>query len=264
MFSQTDIRRLKVFTVFSIVLFSNSLFAAHALPEFSARYAIQKFDIKLAEAHYQLRYTESGYKFSQNTTLFGLAGIFSDDTIAATSFIDETENDLLLTKHIYRQTGKEKNRDEDINIQWQTDKNTAIGSITGIVRNKEINLKTETQIWDALSFQVPLMIEANEDVKTYPYTAILKGEIDTYNFVLTSTKVISFADKEYKILQMVRSDPHRDRQLHVWLVPALHNIPIIIESYRDGKEHSRAQLESVQFNDKPPINDQVTDDSDDF
>ncbi len=262
--SQIDIQQLKVFAVFITALFSNTLFAAHALPEFSAKYAIQKFNTKLAEAHYQLCYTESGYKFSQNTTLHGLASLFADDTISATSFIDDTGDNLLLTKHSYRQTGREKSRDEDINIQWQTDKNTRIGKITGIVRSEEINLKTDTAIWDALSFQVPLMIEANEDIKQYPYKAILKGKIDTYNFVLTSTKVISFADKEYKTLQMVHSDPHRDRQLHVWLVPALHNIPIIIESYRDGKEHSRAQLESVQFDDEPPLKDQLMDDNDDF
>ena len=261
---RTGFLQLKIFTLLIITLFSNALYAAHALPEFSARYAIQKFDSKIAQALYQLSYTESGYKFSQDTTLHGLASLFADDTVSATSFIDDAGDTLLLTKHSYRQTGREKNRDEDISIRWRADNHTRTGDITGIVRNKEINLKTDKAVWDALSFQIPLMIEANEDVKKYPYTAILKGEIDTYNFVLTSTKVISFADKEYKALQMVRSDPRRDRQLHVWLVPALHNIPVIIESYRDGKEHSRAQLESVQFNNEPPLNDQAIDDNDDF
>ena len=179
--------------------------------------------------------------------------MLAKDTVSATSLIDEVGDNLLLTKHSYRQTGREKNKDEDINIQWQTYKNTRKGKITGIVRNKEINLKTNSEVWEALSFQIPLMIEANKDVKEYPYKAILKGEINTYNFVLTSTKKISFADKEYEALQMVRADPHRNRQLHIWLVPALHNIPIIIEYYRDGKKHSRAQLESVQFNNEKPI-----------
>jgi len=244
---------LKLISIFISVLFSHNLFAAHALPEFSAKYAIQKLGTKLAEAHYQLRYTESGYEFSQNTTLHGVAAMLAKDTVSATSLIDEVGDNLLLTKHSYRQTGREKNKDEDINIQWQTYKNTRKGKITGIVRNKEINLKTNSEVWEALSFQIPLMIEANKDVKEYPYKAILKGEIDTYNFILTSTKKISFADKEYEALQMVRADPHRNRQLHIWLVPALHNIPIIIEYYRDGKKHSRAQLESIQFNNEKPI-----------
>jgi hypothetical protein len=264
MTEQTTMQKLKVIAIFITALFSNTLFAAHALPEFDAIYAIQKLGIKLAETSYKLHYTESGYVFSQDTTLHGVASIFASDTASATSFVDEVGDNLLLTKHIYRQTGREKNRDEDIDIQWQTYKNTLKGKITGIVRSKEINLKSDTEIWDVLSFQIPLMIEANEDVKEYPYKAILKGEIDTYNFILTSTKKVRFAGKEHQALHLVRTDPNKNRQLHVWLVPALHNIPIVIENYRDGKEHSRAQLESVKFNNDEPINDQVTDDNDDF
>lgn len=264
MSTQSNIRRLKVTAILITALFSNTIFAAHALPEFSARYAIQKFGIKLAETDYRLRYTDSGYEFSQNTTLYGVAGMFASDTASATSFVDEVGDNLLLTKHIYRQTGREKNRDEDIDIHWQTYKNMREGKITGTVRSKEINLKTNTEIWDILSFQIPLMIEANKEVKEYPYKAILKGEIDNYNFVLTSIQKVSFAGKEYQALQLVRTDPVKNRQLHVWLVPELHNIPIVIENYRDGKEHSRAQLESVQFNDENPLQDQVTDDNDEF
>ncbi|RKZ69695.1 MAG: hypothetical protein DRQ44_02680, partial [Gammaproteobacteria bacterium] len=63
--------------------------------------------------------------------------------------------------------------------------------------------------------------------------------------------------KEYQTLHLVRSDPRKNRQLHIWLVPALHNIPVIIEYYRDGKQHTRARLESVQFNDENPITSQL-------
>ncbi len=251
--STPNMQRLKLISIFTSVLLSQNLFAARALPEFSARYAIEKFEIKLAEAHYRLRYTESGYEFSQDTKPFGVASMFANDTISATSFIDEVGDNLLLTKHNYRQTGREKNKDEDINILWQTYKNMRNGNITGVVRNKKISLKTNSEVWEALSFQIPLMIEADKNIKEYPYKAILKGEIETYNFVLTSTKKISFANKEYQTLHLVRTDPLKNRQLHIWLVPALHNIPVIIEYYRDGKQHSRAQLESVQFNNEKPI-----------
>ena len=108
------------------------------------------------------------------------------------------------------------------------------------------------------------MTEANKDIKEYPYKAILKGKIDTYNFILTSSKKISFAGKEYQALQMVRTDPHKNRQLHIWLLPELHNIPVIIENYRDGKEHSRMQLESLQFDNEKPLIEQAADDDDDF
>ncbi len=255
-------KNVKIITLLFVVFFSHTLFAAHALPQFSAQYAIQKFGIKLAEAHYQLSYTDTGYKFTQNTQLHGVASLFANDTISTISFVDTIGDNLLLTKHSFVQTGREKNRDEDINILWNTYKNSLKGEITGIVRSKKINLKTDTEVWDVLSFQIPLMIEANKDIKEYPYKAILKGEINTYNFVLTASKKISFAGKDYQALQMVRIDPHKNRQLHIWLIPELHNIPVIIENYRDGKEHSRMQLESVQFNNEKPLIEELADDDD--
>jgi hypothetical protein len=91
----------------------------------------------------------------------------------------------------------------------------------------------------------------------------LKGEIDDYKFVLGSSKTINFAGKDYKIIQLIRTDPKKDRQLHLWLAPALNNLPVIIENYRDGKEHSRGELESVSFNKEAALTASNTDGNDD-
>lgn len=243
-----------------LLAISQPLSAKPALPEFTANYAIQKFGIKVAEAEYKLQYTDKGYKFEQHTELYGFARLLGDDTVSAVSYIDEVSGNLLLTKHRYRQTGREKNRDEDIDIQWNTYKNSLQGKITGVVRSKKIDLKTDSKIWEVLSFQIPLMIEASAQVKEYSYKALLQGEIDSYHFVLKKIEKMNFADKEYRVLHLVRQDPKRDRQLHIWLVPALHNIPIVVENYRDGKEHSRMQLERVKFDDQPPLLEQTDDD----
>ena len=216
--------RLLKLLLLSVTLFSQSLFAGHALPEFSASYAIKKYGIKLAEAHYQLSYTDKGYKFTQDTELHGIASAFGSDTVHAISYVDQIRGNLLLQKHSHRQT-REKNRDVNIDIQWQTYKNTLKGKITGVARSKKIDLRTDTEVWDALSFQIPLMIEADENIKEYPYRAILKGEIDNYIFIFKSTKKVTFANKEYNAIQLVRTDPDRDRQLHVWLLPELNNLP---------------------------------------
>ncbi|MBL4711350.1 MAG: DUF3108 domain-containing protein [Gammaproteobacteria bacterium] len=246
------------------ILFSTKLLAAQALPEFSAQYAVQKYGVKLAEAHYRLSHTESGYKFTHRTELSGFANLFSNDSVSAESFIDEIGDNLLLTQHKYTQTGKNKNRDEDFSILWNTYKNTLKGKITGVVRNKNIDIKTDSEIWEALSFQIPLMIEANENTKEYLYKALIKGKINNYNFKLLSSKIISFAGKNYKALQLVRKDPHKKRALHIWIIPKLHNIPFMVENYRKGKEHSKMQLESVQFNNDDKLIDlPVQDDLDD-
>lgn len=239
----------------------NKHHVCHTLPEFQAKYAIEYFGLKAAEAHYNLSYTDTGYKFSQKTELTGFANMFADDSITAVSIVDVIDNKLLLKKHRYTQTGKKKNRNEDIDIHWDTTEAQIKGKITGVVRNKKIELETDTAIWEALSFQLPLMLDANKDIKKYPYTAILKGKIDTYNFVLKPGEKIKFANKKYDALHVVRKDPRKNRQLHIWLLPELHNIPIMIENHRKGKLHSRIELESVQFNNKKiQLSNQIEDD----
>jgi hypothetical protein len=264
MLSISPRKTLRLIVLPFVVLYSHSLLAAPALPEFNAIYAIQKFRIKMAEAHYQLSYTETGYRFSQNTKLHGLASLFADDSISAVSLIDATGDNLLLTEHHFVHTGSDKNEKADINILWNTDKNTLQGEITGVVKGKKINLKTDTEIWEPLSFQIPMMIEANKDRKEYPYNAILKDKIDTYNFVFSSSKKITFAGKHYQAWQMVRTDPVKNRQLHIWLLPELHNIPVIVENYRNGELHSRMQLESLQFANEKPLIETMADNDDDY
>ncbi|PCI09369.1 MAG: hypothetical protein COB77_00185 [Gammaproteobacteria bacterium] len=254
---------LLIFALLLSMLFSHALMAAHALPEFSAKYAVQKYGVKLAQAHYQLNHTESGYKFTHHTKLSGFANLFSNDTVSAESLIDEVGDNLLLTHHKYTQTGKKNHRDEEFSILWNTYKNTLKGKITGVVKNKKIQLETDAEVWEALSFQIPLMIEANEATKEYSYKTLIKGKIETYNFVLTSSKKISFAGKQYQSLQLIHRDPKKKRALHIWIIPKLHNIPVIIENYRKEKEHSRMQLESIQFNNQEILTDQLAEDVED-
>lgn len=254
---------LTVITVFT-AFYSHAAPATQTLPEFTANYGVTKYGIKLAEANYQLSYTDTGYKFTQKTRLHGFASMFRNDSVDAVSYVDIVGDELLLREHRYTQTGKEKNRDEAFNIQWDTNAKPAKGIISGVVRSENIKLKTDTAIWEVLSFQIPLMIDANKNKKEYFYNALLKGEIDTYNFSLTSNKTVTFADKEYQTLHMVRIDPKKDRQLHIWLAPELNNLPVIVENYRDGKEHSRMQLESVQFSTEKPLIDKLADNEDDF
>lgn len=247
-------------TFFLILLFSHNVAMANDLPDFTAKYAIQKFGIKLAEAKYKLSRTESGYTFSQNTKLFGFASMFRNDTVAATSSIDKVNGELLLKKYSYKQTGEEENKNEDISINWDTEHKPLKGKITGIVSGRKIEYETTKPVWEALSFQIPLMLDADEKKKSYRYSAIIQGEIDTYDFELVSQEAINFANKDYQTLHVVRTDPLKDRQLHLWLAPELNNLPILIENYRDGKEHSRMQLESVQFKNETTLSETESDD----
>lgn len=248
--SKVKLQLIRSSVLLILSLFSSSIFAAHALPEFNARYAVSKFGIKLAEARYQLFYTDTGYKITQNTDLYGIAVYFSNYAVAAYSYVDVKDDHLLLKKHSYILSGSDEDKDEDFDITWDKSEGKLSGSVTGVVRGQDINLTLDTETWDLLSFQIPLMIEANKNVKDYPYNALLIGEVDNYIFEFTETKNVTFSNKQYTALKMVCKDKNRNRQLHVWLLPELYNIPVVIENYRDDRIHFRGKLESVSFNNK--------------
>ncbi|HEB82303.1 MAG TPA: DUF3108 domain-containing protein [Gammaproteobacteria bacterium] len=220
----------------------------HQLPEFHARYAVLFMGMKVAEADYTLKHTDSGYRFSQQTRLYGLAKLLRKDTVDAVSLVEEKNGRLLLQQYEYIQRGGDA-REEKFSIQWNENATPVTGLVTGHYENRETRLTTKGPVWEPLSFQLPLMLEADAGKKEYPYKAVIKGEMDTYHFVAGKTKKVHFAGRDYQALEVVRTDPRPDRDwsLHLWLIPELHNIPFLIDNYRDGKLHSRAKLEQVQF-----------------
>lgn len=237
----------------------------HQLPAFHAQYAALFMGMKVAEGHYDLSHTDDGYKFTQKTRLYGLAGLLRNDTADAVSYVEEKDNRLLLQRYEYRQRSSDDNLDETYSISWDKTTVPVTGSITGSYNGRKINLISKGPVWEPLSFQLPLMIEASADKKEYPYRAILRWEIDTYHFVLTATPKVHFAGRDYQALEVVRTDPRkgRNRQLHIWLIPELHNIPYLIENYRDGKLHSRIRLEQLQINNGNKLTDESSNNSED-
>lgn len=246
---------VRLFLTLSLLLAADAAVAADKLPVFTAKYGIEKYGVKLAEATYQLANIPTGYRFTQETHLYGLANMFRDDSISAESIVQAKGDSMLLLRHRYTQTGEEENRDETFTVEWEEQGSKLRGRITGIVRGKPVKLDTDKPVWEALSFQLPLMAEASEKKKRYRYYALLKGELDTYLFDLAATETIRFADKDYRALKLVRKNPEKNRELRIWLLPELKNIPVIVENMRDGKQHSYMKLESVSFDGQPPITD---------
>ena len=239
----------------ALLLTATAAGAADKLPEFTAKYGIEKYGVRVAEATYSLAHTAEGYRFSQDTRLQGLASMFADDSISAVSYIDVDKGSMLLTRHRYIQTGREKNRDEDFAIEWSNSGDGLSGHITGVVRSQPVDLQVDKPVWDMLSFQIPMMLDASADRKAYPYYALLKGELDTYFFDLVATENIEFAGETYRALKLVRVNPEKKRELRIWLLPELNNLPAVVENMRDGKQHSYMKIESVSFDGQAPIAD---------
>jgi hypothetical protein len=222
--------------------------------EFSANYVLQMYGTTLARAIYTLEYTDNGLFMTQSTRPIGLMALLRDEKIDVRSDLEVKNGRLLLVSYDYRHTGDDKNRDVRFKIDWQNREHDLVGTATGVYEGRNVNFKVDQPVWDPLSIQVPIMIEAAKKHAPNQYGLFMKGEFRDYLFKNHGTESVKFNGRQFNALKIAGSEMNRNRSMYVWMVPELHNIPIKIEQWKNGEHKSTVILESVTFdtnNDNP-------------
>jgi hypothetical protein len=158
------------------------------------------------------------------------------------------DNDrLLLVNYDYRHTGDDKDRDVNFKINWQNSKQELTGKASGIYEGASIDLDVDTPVWDPLSIQVPIMLDAGKNLPPHEHDMFIKGEFKHYLFENHGSEKIKFNGTRFTAIKVVGRETKRDRAMHAWLVPELNNIPVKIEQWKNGEHKSTVVLESVSF-----------------
>lgn len=222
---------------------------AKELPhEFSARYALEMYGTVLARATYTLKHTENGLSMTQSTRPAGLVALLRDDKVDVRSDMVVKNGQLLLVNYDYTHSGDEKDRNVRFKITWQTSPKQELGGrAVGIHEGREVDIDIDQPVWDPLSIQIPIMIDAGKGLPPHEHSMFLKGEFKNYLFENHGKEEINFNGKIYVALKMVGRETKRDRAMYAWIVPELHYIPIKIEQWKNGGLKSTVLLESVTF-----------------
>jgi hypothetical protein len=223
--------------------------SARDLPhEFSAVYTLEMFNTTLARATYTLKHTENGLFMEQSTRPVGLIALLRDDKIDVRSEMVINDGQILLVSYDYKHTGDDKDRDVNFDIKWHpVENNTLNGTATGIYEGHEVDLDISQPVWDPLSIQVPLMIDADKNMPPHEHGMFLKGEFKFYLFENLGKEDVIFNEKEYTAIKIVGKETKRDRAMYAWLVPDLHYLPVKIEQWKNGELKSTVRLESAHF-----------------
>lgn len=222
---------------------------ANELPhEFSAEYALHMYGTVLARATYTLEHTDKGLSMTQSTRPVGLVALLRNDKIDVRSDMVVNNGQLLLVKYDYTHSGDEKDRDVSFRITWQTNREQELtGKATGVYEGKKVDINLDRPVWDPLSIQVPIMLNATNSMPLYEHGLFMKGEFKHYLFENHGTETVKFNGSQFKALKIAGRETDRDRAMYVWVVPELHNIPIKIEQRNNGELKSTVVLESVSF-----------------
>lgn len=222
---------------------------ANELPhEFTANYALEMYGTVLARATYTLEHTENGLTMMQSTRPAGLVALLRNDKIEVRSDMRIDNGQILLVSYDYKHSGDDKEDDVNFKINWQSGLEQDLsGNAVGMYEGKKVNLDINQPVWDPLSIQIPIMIDAGKGLPPHEHSMFLKGEFKNYLFKNHGKEEISFNGKKYVALRMAGRETKRDRAMYAWIVPELHYIPIKIEQWKNGELKSTVLLESITF-----------------
>lgn len=206
------------------------------------------FGTVLARATYTLQHTDNGVTMTQSTRPVGLIALLRDDKIDVRSDMVVDNGQLLLVNYDYTHTGDDKDRNVRFKINWQTNgKQELVGKATGVYEGKNVDIVIDNPVWDPLSIQVPIMLDAGRNLPPHKHGLFMKGDFKNYLFENHGEAKIRYNGFEFTAVKIAGRETERDRAMYVWMVPELHNIPVKIEQWKNGELKSTVKLESVSF-----------------
>jgi hypothetical protein len=261
-----ELVRINTLTLLVFLLTSVAASAKELPHEFTANYEVEVYGIVLARATHKVEHTANGLSMEVYTRPAGLMTLVSDDEVVVHADLVTNNGQLLLVNYEYTHTGDEEDDDVRFNIEWQNNhEQKLIGKGTGIYDGEKINIDFDKPIWDPLSAQALIIVNADKDIARQEHGLFLKGGLKHYLFENHGKEKISFNETEFMALKTVIKETERDRVIYVWMVPEFNNIPIKYERWKNGKLQSAILLRNVTFEkDGETISLSFTNDEEDF
>ena len=229
-------------------------------PDFNAIYQVESHGLVAAQATYKLTHEGQELNFSQHSKAVGFAALFRTDTLIDNSLMSLHDDQLLLKEYSYVQRSHNKDIDIHLAIDWnQSTKDKLHGEISGMSSGAIISSTVNHPVWDTLSFQIPMMMQAPKSPDEQLHAILVKGEIKNYSFISHGEEMIDVAGNTIKTIKIEKNSGNSDRPFYFWMAPELYNLPVKMEKWKNGKPHITMSLYQARF----PANDKLRFDADD-
>lgn len=125
-----------------------------ALVPYTATYAVSRGSLRLGEMRTELQAPQGGpwtYQSIGRTT--GLASLFQNGGIEETSVFTVDDGGVTPLSHVYRMPGSRRNRDFNLEFDWQTAK------VTGEVRGEPVNAELPAGAVDRHAMPIAVLLD---------------------------------------------------------------------------------------------------------
>ncbi len=232
-------------------LFTPVTALANGLPhKFEANYKLEMYGITLARATHKLEQTENGLSMELVSYPVGLLAFLYDGHVDIHSDIEKDNGQLLLVKHNYTHSEDEENTTVRYEIDWlnKREKGSA-RNVKGIYKGEKLNINSDEPVWDPLSIQALIIINADKESASYKEGLLMKGELKHYVIENLGKESIDYNGTKMTSLKTLVKEADKNRVIYVWMLPKYYNIPVKYEHWKDGDLQTTILLESVTFED---------------
>ncbi len=209
-----------------------------SIPGFISKYKISAAGMSIGETTRSLTLNPGKlHIFESITRPIGIGRILASGQVVERSEWQFKDGKLLPIKYTYFDSSSDKDR--NVNIQFNWDNKT----ITNIINGEPWKMTLEDDTQDKLLYQVRLMHDLSMGIKTLNYPVADGGKLKYYNLEIIGNEAIKTDFGKFDTLRIRRI--HSKRVTTFWCAKSLNYLPVRIEQRYDNNPAVTATLVSL-------------------
>jgi hypothetical protein len=213
------------------------------VPDFKARYSIQKAGLDVISTTISLQRTPERIEYRSQAEPVGIASwFFRDQRVDELSVLARVEPRVVPLEYHYTHEGSDKNRNERYRYDWAT--------MTADVdyRGEEKTLEIPRGTMDNFSLQLALIQDAGRGHKVITHPVISRGELKTYTFKNLGREAVDTPLGEFDTVKLQRrKDDEENTTYTTWYAPELNYLPVKVENQENGDVVLSLTLEELEW-----------------
>lgn len=206
---------------------------------FEAEYNLYSKGLEVAHIKRVFRALADGtYIYESRSHPVGLLAVFRDDRIVERTNWEQTENGFRPIKYIYKHSGSKKNRDVEINFDWQANE------VYMQVNENHWQMDLEPSTLDKMLYQLAVMRDLKRGLEKFSYRIADGGKMKSYNFKTFSEEAVQTPYGDFEALKVERFREDRERETILWCVQKLDYLPVKVVNIEPDGLKTTALLKS--------------------
>jgi len=206
---------------------------------FEVSYKLYSNDTKIGQMERKFyKKGPNNYIFSSESKTTGLISLFRKDHIIEISNWNYLDSSIMPLHYSYKHTGGKKNRDVEINFNWNDQK------IINRVNDSTWRMETQAGILDKLLYQLVIMIDLKSGNIPEKYLVADGGKIKEYIFKYIQDEIIETPIGNFNTMKFARYKKNK-QETFLWCAYDFDFLPIkVITKENDGRL-SKAIVKSI-------------------